>query len=253
MKALVSAAHRKGLAVLLDVVYNHFGPDGNYLPSYAPQIFTKHHKTLWGDAVNYDDAGSATVREFVIQNALYWIGEIHLDGLRLDAVHEIKDDSAQHVFDELAERICYVDWKRPVHLIFENEKNEAHRLIRGRDNKPTSFTAQWDDDMHHVLHTAATLEAQGYYGDYADDPDKLGKALAEGFAFQGETMPSIGASRGEPSGHLPPSAFVAFMQNHDQIGNRAFGENQRYRIFWRRPSDCRDVPPASPDSDVVYW
>ena len=224
LKALVNAAHQRDLSVLLDVVYNHFGPDGNYLPSYAPQIFTKRHKTPWGDAVNYDDAGCAAVREFVIQNALYWIDEFHVDGLRLDAVHEIKDDSQMHVLDELAQRVRAVDWKRPIHLILENERNEAHRLTRNDRNEPTSFTAQWNDDMHHVLHTAATLEAQGYYGDYSDDPDKLGRALAEGFAFQGEMMPSIGEPRGEPSAQLPPSAFVAFMQNHDQIGNRAFGE-----------------------------
>lgn len=224
LKALIEAAHLRGLMVILDVVYNHFGPDGNYLPSYAPTIFTKRHKTPWGDAVNYDDQGSATVREFVIHNALYWIEEFHLDGLRLDAVHEIKDGSPKHVLDELAERVRAVRSPYPVHLILENEKNQASRLERRADGRPVAFSAQWNDDMHHVLHTAATMEAQGYYGDYKDDPEKLGKALAQGFAFQGETMPSIGKSRGEPSGHLPPSAFIAFMQNHDQIGNRAFGE-----------------------------
>jgi malto-oligosyltrehalose trehalohydrolase len=223
-KQLISAAHERGLMVLLDVVYNHFGPDGNYLPLYAPQVFTKHHKTPWGDAVNYDDQGSEVVREFVIQNALYWLDEFHLDGLRFDAVHEIKDDSPKHLLEELAERIHVFAGSRPIHLILENEKNQAQRLTRDAEGQPLAFTAQWNDDMHHVLHTAATLEAQGYYGDYKDDPEKLGKALAEGFAYQGETMPSIGKPRGEPSAQLPPGAFVTFMQNHDQIGNRAFGE-----------------------------
>ena len=224
LKALVQAAHDRGISVLLDVVYNHFGPDGNYLPSYAPQIFTNHHETPWGNAVNYDDEGSRTVRDFVIHNALYWVEEFHLDGLRLDAVHEIKDDSQRHILDELAGCVRELATGRPIHLILENEKNEASRLTRDASGQPATFTAQWNDDMHHVLHTAATLEAQGYYGDYSDSTEKLGRALAEGFAFQGETMPSIGKPRGEPSAKLPPLAFIAFMQNHDQIGNRAFGE-----------------------------
>ena len=224
LKALVDAAHDRGLAVLLDVVYNHFGPEGNYLPSYAPNIFTKHHKTPWGDAVNFDDSGSQVVREFVIHNALYWIEEFNLDGLRLDAVHAIKDDSPRHLLDELAERVRSLAGDRPVHLILENEGNQASRLARDSNGQPTQFTAQWNDDMHHVLHTAATLESNGYYKEYKDDPEKLGKALAEGFAYQGQIMTHSGASRGEPSAFLPPDAFVAFMQNHDQIGNRAFGE-----------------------------
>lgn len=223
-KALIEAAHLRGLMVILDVVYNHFGPDGNIIPSYAPQIFTDRHKTPWGDAVNYDSDGSEAVREFIIHNALYWIEEFNLDGLRLDAVHAIKDDSSRHILDELAERVRAAAFPRPVHLLLENEDNQASRLSRNERGEPASFTAQWNDDMHHVLHTAATLESSGYYGDYKDDTEKLGRALAEGFAFQGEVMRARNTSRGEPSAHLPPDAFVAFMQNHDQIGNRAFGE-----------------------------
>jgi maltooligosyltrehalose trehalohydrolase len=223
-KALIDAAHRRGLMVILDVVYNHFGPDGNFLPVYAPQIFTDCHETPWGDAVNYDSAGNQFVREFIIHNALYWIEEFHLDGLRLDAVHAIHDDSDRHVLDELAERVRKLRGDFPVHLILENEANEARRLSRKESGQPEAFTAQWNDDMHHVLHTAATLETHGYYGDYKDDTDKLGRALAEGFAFQGDVMKATGACRGEACGYLSPDAFVAFMQNHDQIGNRAFGE-----------------------------
>jgi len=139
-------------------------------------------------------------------------------------VHAIKDDSPKHVLDELGERVRAAAFPRPVHLLLENEDNQAFRLSRDERGEPTSFTAQWNDDMHHVLHTAATLESNDYYGDYKDDTEKLGRALAEGFAFQGEVMQARNASRGEPSAHLPPGAFVAFMQNHDQIGNRAFGE-----------------------------
>jgi hypothetical protein len=146
--------------------------------------------------VNYDSEGSEVVREFIIHNALYWIEEFNLDGLRLDAVHAIKDDSPKHVLDELAERVRAAAFPRPVHLLLENENNQAFRLSRDERGEPTSFTAQWNDDMHHVLHTAATLESNGYYGDYKDDTEKLGRALAEGFAFQGEVMHARNASRG---------------------------------------------------------
>ena len=224
LKALIEAAHARGLMVLLDVVYNHFGPDGNYLPVYAPQFFTERHKTPWGAAINYDGGHSRPVREFVIHNALYWLQEFHLDGLRLDAVHAIIDDSPKHLLDELAERVRAQITERPVHLLLENEENEAHRLRRDAQGQPQHYTAQWNDDVHHVLHVAATGEDKGYYADYLGDTDKLGRALAEGFAFQGEMMPYRGAPRGEPSAELPPGAFVAFIQNHDQIGNRAFGE-----------------------------
>ncbi len=224
LKALVDAAHARGLMVLLDVVYNHFGPDGNYLASYAPQFFTERHRTPWGAAINYDGSHSGPVREFAIQNALYWIGEFRMDGLRLDAVHAIIDDSPRHLLDELAERVRSLEGQRHVHLILENEENQASRLSRAVDGSPLNYTAQWNDDLHHVLHVAATREDKGYYADYLGDTDKLGRALAQGFAYQGEIMGFRGSPRGEPSAHLPPIAFVAFMQNHDQIGNRAFGE-----------------------------
>jgi maltooligosyltrehalose trehalohydrolase len=224
LKALVEAAHIRGLMVLLDVVYNHFGPDGNYLSLYAPQLFTDRHKTPWGNAVNYDSEGSQTIRQFAIHNAFYWLEEFHLDGLRLDAVHQIKDDSPEHLLDEIARRIRAKEWGRPIHLVLENELNEAARLCRGDRGQPLEFTAQWNDDIHHVLHTAATLENHSYYQDYVGNTDMLGRAMAEGFAFQGQVMECIGCERGEPSAQLPPTAFVAFMQNHDQIGNRAFGD-----------------------------
>jgi len=223
-KALVDAAHARGLMVLLDVVYNHFGPEGAYLHVIAPETFTDRHKTPWGAAINTDGAQSAAVREYFIHNALYWIEEFHLDGLRLDAVHAILDDSARHLLLELAERVRAAHPGRHIHLVLENEENQAGRLVRDADAKPRWYSAQWNDDVHHVLHVAATGEAHGYYGDYHADTVKLGRALAEGFAFQGELMPYRGHERGEDSTSLPPTAFVAFMQNHDQVGNRAFGE-----------------------------
>ena len=224
LKALVEAAHARGLMVLLDVVYNHFGPEGNMLPSYFPNLLTKRHKTSWGDAVNFDGEQSEIVRELVIHNALYWIEEFHFDGLRLDAVHAILDESPKHVLAELAERVKALPTGYPVHLVLENEKNEAFRLSRDAEEMPEHYTAQWNDDMHHVLHTAATHEDVGYYKDYEGHTALLGRALAEGFAFQGQASVCTGKNRGESCAHLPPGAFIAFIQNHDQIGNRAFGE-----------------------------
>jgi malto-oligosyltrehalose trehalohydrolase len=224
LKALVEAAHARGLMVLLDVVYNHFGPEGAYIHAIAPQTFSDRHNTPWGAAINFDGPESGDVREFVIHNALYWIEEFHLDGLRLDAVHAIFDDGPKHLLEELAERVRAAAPSRHIHLVLENEENQAKRLLRGENGKPRWYTAQWNDDVHHVLHVASSGETQGYYGDYKGDTEKLGRALAEGFAFQGEEMPYRGRRRGEPCANLPPTAFVAFIQNHDQVGNRAFGD-----------------------------
>ncbi|WP_202615463.1 malto-oligosyltrehalose trehalohydrolase [Rhizobium deserti] len=233
LMALVDAAHARGICVFLDVVYNHFGPDGNYMPNYAP-LFTEHHKTPWGNGINYDGEGSKPVREFAIQNAIYWITEFQLDGLRLDAVHAIKDDSEEHLLHELARRVREVAGSRHVHLVVENEDNNSDLLMRNEAGKASLFTAQWNDDVHHVLHIAATEETFGYYADYADDAGKVGRALAEGFVFQGEHMPYRGEERGKPSADLPPTAFISFIQNHDQIGNRALGD----RMITYRPVEA---------------
>ncbi|MGH8761784.1 MAG: malto-oligosyltrehalose trehalohydrolase [Nitrosospira sp.] len=223
LKALIQAAHARGLMVLLDVVYNHFGPEGNYLHVYAKQFFTEHHHTPWGAAINFDGPGSREVREFFIHNALYWLNEYHFDGLRLDAVHAIIDDSKPHVLAELAERVhAGTGRERRVHLILENDANEARYLGHG----PRQYTAQWNDDIHHALHVLATGETDGYYVDYASEPiRRLGRCLAEGYAYQGEVSAYRDhAVRGEASAHLPPQAFISFLQCHDQVGNRAFGE-----------------------------
>ena len=220
-KAFVEAAHQRGIAVLLDVVYSHFGPEGNFVPLYAPEFFTSRHRTPWGEAIRFDGPNSRPVRDFFIENAEFWIEEFHLDGLRLDAVHAIKDDTRPDLLDELAQRLRS-GRQRPIHLLLENEDNDPRRLTRS-GGEPERYTAQWNDDMHHVLHVAATRESSGYYAAYGRT-ELLGKALAEGFAYQGEMMPYRGAPRGGPSRALPPGAFVSFIQNHDQIGNRAFGE-----------------------------
>ncbi len=227
LKALVEAAHARGLMVFLDVVYNHFGPEGNYLAVYAPQFFSERHDTPWGAAINFDGEQSHWVRQFYIHNALYWLEEYHLDGLRLDAVHAIVDHSTPDFLSELAQivRRHFAD-RRHVHLMLENDHNAAHYLPRDATMRPIFYTAQWDDDLHHALHVLLTSESQGYYQDYADAPTRhLGRCLAEGFAWQGERSTyRNGQTRGESSAHLPPTAFVGFLQNHDQVGNRAFGE-----------------------------
>jgi len=222
---LADEAHRRGLAVFLDVVYNHFGPDGNYQGAYAP-LFTHHHQTPWGNGINYDGEQSRPIREFVIQNAIYWITCFRLDGLRLDAVHAIKDHSEEHILVELARRVRSAAGERHIHLIAENENNDSDLLTRDTDGRASMFTAQWNDDIHHVLHSAATREVFGYYADFADDLQKLGRALAEGFVYQGEYMPYRQAARGKSALGLPPTAFVSFIQNHDQIGNRALGDRR---------------------------
>jgi maltooligosyltrehalose trehalohydrolase len=225
LKRLIERAHALGLMVFLDVVYNHFGPSGNFLPSYAKSFFTER-PTPWGAGLNFDRASCRAVREFFLHNALYWLEEFHFDGLRLDAVHAITDDSELHVLAELAESVRAAISGREVHLIIENDKNEAHWLERDGCRRPRLYTAQWNDDFHHCWHILLTGETEGYYEDYADDPARhLARSLAQGFAYQGEASAHrAGRKRGEPSHHLPPIAFVAFLQNHDQIGNRAFGE-----------------------------
>jgi malto-oligosyltrehalose trehalohydrolase len=224
LKAFIAAAHRRGIAVMLDVVYNHFGPEGNYLNAYACQFFTDRHKTPWGDAINFDGPESRAVRDFFIHNTLYWLEEYHFDGLRFDAVHAIRDDSKTHVMLEIAQTVRRGPGAdRNIYLVLENGANQARLL--GPEGTPDRCDAQWNDDVHHCLHAILTGESDGYYEDYAANPyAMLCRCLAEGFGYQGEESAHEGHARGEPSRHLPPTAFVIFLQNHDQIGNRALGE-----------------------------
>jgi maltooligosyltrehalose trehalohydrolase len=226
LKHLVQAAHAKGMMMFLDVVYNHFGPEGNYLHAYSPQFFTKQHRTPWGDAINFDGEDSRIVRDFFLHNALYWIEEYHFDGLRLDAVHAIFDDSNPDILTELAQQVRQqFENQRLVHLILENGNNAAHYLARQRQDRLQLYDGQWNDDIHHAVHVLITGESDGYYADYVEQPvPQLCRCLTQGFAYQGEYSAYHGANRGEPTAGLPLSAFISFLQNHDQIGNRAFGE-----------------------------
>nr|WP_314493072.1 malto-oligosyltrehalose trehalohydrolase [uncultured Pseudomonas sp.] len=212
LRALVDKAHGLGISVMVDVVYNHFGPDGNFLHEYAGAFFNEAKKTPWGAAIDFRQPA---VREFFIQNALMWLQDYRIDGLRLDAVHAI--DSPDFL-KELAEWVRNeTQGDRQVWLVLENEHNQAFLLEE-------HFDAQWNDDGHNALHVLLTDETEGYYADYKDAPtQQLARCLSEGFVFQGQAN-RHGEPRGEPSGHLRPSAFVLFLQNHDQIGNRALGE-----------------------------
>jgi malto-oligosyltrehalose trehalohydrolase len=228
-KRLIAAAHARNLMVILDVVYNHFGPEGNYLHCYCPEFFNPARHTPWGAAINFDGAQNRTVRDFFIHNALYWLEEYRLDGLRLDAIHAIRDDSAPDIVEEIRDAVqnLAAAQGRHLHLLLENDRNQAHYLKsrRWRDGTEDGV-AQWNDDLHHALHVIATGESDGYYADYADDPYMpLARCLVEGFAWQGESsLFRNGEKRGEPSRHLPPTAFISFLQSHDQVGNRARGE-----------------------------
>lgn len=213
LRRLIDTAHGLGLMVFVDVVYNHFGPQGNYLGHYASAFFRTDQQTPWGPAIDFRHPA---VREFFIGNAEMWVREYRVDGLRIDAVHAISD---KDFLRELAERAHQAAEGRELHLILENENNEAS-LLQGE----RGFDAQWNDDLHHCLHVLLTGEDEAYYVDYSHTPiEQLCRCLREGFAFQGETD-YRGIARGEPSGQLSPQAFVAFLQNHDQVGNRALGE-----------------------------
>jgi maltooligosyltrehalose trehalohydrolase len=226
LRGLIDRAHELGLMVLIDVVYNHFGPSGNFLHAYARNFFTERHQTPWGAGLNFDGPDAAPVRNFFVSNACYWLEEFRADGLRLDAVHAIRDDSANHVLLEIAQTIRKTITDRAVHLILENEDNEARWLTRTKDGAPLLYTAQWNDDIHHCWHVLLTNETEGYYRDFKDAPARqLQRSLAEGFVFQGDaSLNRNGKPRGEPSADLPPDCFIDFLQNHDQIGNRALGE-----------------------------
>jgi len=224
LKALICAAHALGIMVFLDVVYNHFGPDGNYLSQYARAFFTARHHTPWGDAIDFDGPESGPVRSYFLANVRYWLNEYHFDGLRFDAIHAIADESPRHIVSEIASEVAGLRASgRHIHLILENEENGAHFLY---DRKARAVhTAQWDDDIHHVLHHLLTGETSAYYADYGQDAARLlGLCLTEGFAYQGGWSAYRGSPRGESTQGVPLSAFVTFLQNHDQIGNRAFGE-----------------------------
>ena len=221
-KAFVDAAHGHGLSVVLDIVLNHFGPEGNYLPLLSPDFFHKERQTPWGAGIAYDvDA----VRRYITEAPLYWLKEFNLDGLRFDAIDQIEDPSDQHVLIEIAERIRAEITDRPIHLTTEDCRNVTFLHPRDENGQAPLFTGEWNDDFHNAVHVLATGENHAYYQDFADRPEqRVARALAEGFVYQGEVSLQSGEPRGVDSRSQPPVAFVDFIQNHDQVGNRAQGE-----------------------------
>jgi len=223
LKRLVDRCHGKGIAVVLDVVYNHLGPEGNYFRDFGP-YFTNRYRTPWGEAINYDGPWSDEIRRFFIENALYWTIECHIDALRLDALHEIKDQSALGFVAELAGRVREAgeELNRHIHLFAESNQNRA-ALVRPRELGGCTLDAYWNDDYHHAVHAILTGERTGYYADYGGI-DGLAKALREGFIYSGQYSAVRNCRYGESSRDVPARRFAVFSQNHDQIGNRLMGE-----------------------------
>ncbi len=223
LKRLVEACHEKGLCVTLDVVYNHFGPEGNYLRDFGP-YFTGKYKTPWGDALNFDNGYSDEVRHYFIQNALFWFGLYNVDALRLDAVHAIYDFSAIPFLRRLAEKVGEYGRStgRQLYLIAESDLNDS-RLIRSRGEWGYGLDSQWSDDLHHSLHVLLTGEKKGYYSDFGSTAD-LAKAMKDGYVYSGQYSEYRKRSHGNRSADLPSEKFVVAAQNHDQVGNRMLGE-----------------------------
>ncbi len=223
LKRLIDAAHSCGLGVVMDVVYNHLGPAGNYLPAFGP-YFSERHRTNWGPAVNFDGPGSDEVRRFVIDNALMWLRDYHCDGLRLDAVHAIADDSATHILEQLAAEVAALaaHLRRPAFLIAESDLNDPV-FVRSADAGGYDLDAVWADEWHHALHATLTGERSGYYGDFGPLP-LLAKAMRQAWVYDGIYSPHRRRVHGRPSAGLAGSQFVVCTQNHDQVGNRAAGE-----------------------------
>jgi malto-oligosyltrehalose trehalohydrolase len=223
VKAFINAAHVRGLMVILDVVYNHLGPEGNFIPQYFPQINSDRHETPWGRALNFDGEHGGVVREFILHNALYWIEEFHVDGLRLDASHAMTDDSPKHILEELHERVQALACGRPIHLILENENNTEGRVGRDKSGEPNLYAAQWNHDITHLLGAAFSDLCEP---SQIEETGKLAKALAEGFVIAAQMKEEA------PPCSVPPTAFISFIQTHDLVGNRVFGD----RIFANAPA-----------------
>jgi len=251
LRRLVNACHRSGLAVVLDVVYNHLGPEGNYLADFGP-YFTDRYHTPWGPAVNFDGPGGDEVRRFLIENALYWITEFHIDALRLDALHAVFDYSAQTFLEDLAAAVHEQADRigRRVHLFAESDRNDP-RLIRPRDLGGYGLDAHWNDDFHHALHTLLTGERFGYYQDFGRLED-LAKALREGFVYSGQYSPYRQRRHGASSRNVPAHRFVVFAQNHDQVGNRTGSERLSKLVSFERLKLAAGVVLLSPFIPLLF-
>lgn len=251
LQKLVDACHTRGLAVVLDVVYNHLGPEGNYLALFGP-YFTDQYRTPWGLAINFDGPGSDGVRRFFIENALYWTGRFHIDALRLDAIHAIVDPSARPILEELgaAVHLQAKDLKRKAYVIAESDRNDS-RIIRSREMGGYGLDAQWSDDFHHALHALLTGERNGYYQDFGK-VEHLAKAYREGFVYSGQYSAFRKRRHGNSSRDLPPEKFVIFAQNHDQVGNRMLGERLNHLVSFEASKVAVGAVLLSPFLPLIF-
>jgi maltooligosyltrehalose trehalohydrolase len=228
LRAVVDAAHGMGLAVLLDVVYNHLGPDGNYLGAFSPFINSESHHTPWGQAINLDGPSCGPVRGYFIENALHWLCEYHFDGLRLDATHALVDESPHHLLAELAARAHALPGPRRL-VIAEDERNLA-AIVRPEHEGGMSLDGVWADDFHHQVRRRLAGDSDGYFADFSGTADDVAETIARGFFFRGQMVPRLGRPRGSDPSGIPAERFVFCIQNHDQIGNRALGERLHHQI-----------------------
>lgn len=251
LKKLVNACHEAGLGVILDVVYNHFGPEGSYIAKFGP-YFTDRYKTPWGDAINFDGPCSDEVRGFFIENALYWINVYHFDGLRIDAIHGIYDFSARHILEELTDAVHRsADASgRSICVITESDLNDV-RVIKPVSAGGYGVDAQWNDDFHHALHALLTRERTGYYEDFGK-PEDLAKAFEEGFVYSGQYSAFRKRSHGSSSKGIPPQQFVVFSQNHDQVGNRMLGDRLSASVTFEQQKLVASVVLLSPFIPLLF-
>jgi maltooligosyltrehalose trehalohydrolase len=222
-RAFVDAAHHLGLGIILDVVYNHFGPDGNYLKHFSEDYFSKRHQCEWGEAINFDGEGSGPVREFFITNAAYWVDEFHVDGLRLDATQQIFDESPNHIIGVLSRKVHETAPDRATYLVAENECQHSH-LARPFEEEGYGLDALWNDDFHHSARVALTGRSEAYYSDYQGTPQEFISAMKWGYLYQGQWYSWQKKRRGTPSRGLTPEQFITFLQNHDQVANSLRGQ-----------------------------
>jgi maltooligosyltrehalose trehalohydrolase len=250
LRQLVDAAHGIGLGVILDVVYNHFGPDGNYLRLFSDDFFTDRHQTPWGEAINYDGPNSHWVREFIVANAIHWIREYHFDGFRLDATDTIADDSPTHILAELSDRVRAAT-DRKIVLIAEEARNDVE-TVKPRAHGGRGIDAVWADDFHHELRVYLTGARENYYADYLGSMEEIARAIEQGFLYQGQKSPSTGNPRGSKVTEEPASAFVFCIQNHDQVGNRPFGERLNHEIDASRYAVASTLLLFSPETPLLF-
>ncbi len=251
LRRLVDAAHQKGLAVLLDVVYNHIGPDGNYLGVYTPYFDSPHHRSPWGAGMNFDGEQSQMVREYFINNAIYWLHDFHFDGLRLDATHAIVDNSPQHFLAELTSRVKASGFQRRIHLIAEDHRNLAH-MVQPVDTGGWGLDGVWADDFHHQTRRLLAGDREGYYRDFSDTPQDLATTVEQGWFYSGQYSHHLNEPRGSDPNNLSLRDFVICIQNHDQIGNRAFGERLNHQVDLAAFRAATALLLCSPETPLMF-